>query len=517
MTKIRLFHKEHPLLFCFIICFIIGLTAHAFAYTTLFPTHDALYNQYFDTLEYLHQTSLGRFLLPVYIELTGSVATLPFSVGIVSLLYLSCLSFIIADRFKLGTIASIAVSGIIVTNRTVIALTGTYMPWLGADCFAALLSGFAFYSWSKTRKMKLSSSMKHLIIAVICLVAALALYQAMISVFLVLVICQCIQDLLSGESSKTILTTSLRAACIVLVSGIVYFITFKAILFFGNIQIPNAYNSLSNLTSNSESLSSRIHSCYVQVFSLFFGSNIANIYPTIVIRTLNILATFLSIAFIFSKIIFLKLKKSSILLVIVLLLLLPLLSNICRILNSETHDLMYFGVWLLPLVPFLVRKEPEQHSLKRNIFLAISICCFVLIFANIQTANLAYQTKYSEYQATTLLMSEITSEIEKTNNYKEGETPVVFVGSIRNVIIDHPEQARLSKITGLPYEQFSTTGTMQPYLTPGSIDRYYQNILMRKTLVRPSTNLDIELAKSHSSYPGKDSIWVENDTVYVKL
>lgn len=285
----------------------------------------------------------------------------------------------------------------------------------------------------------------------------------------------------------------------------------------GNIQIPQTYNSLSNLSSNQEPLSSRIINAYIQVFSLFFGSNIASAYPVILIKVIDVIILLISLFLISERAISSKISKSSLLTIIILVVSLPFLSNTCRVLNSKTHDLMYFGVWFLVLFPVLVREKPQYHSITHYLFYTASICCLVLTTANIQTANLAYQTKCSEYNATNLLMSEITSKIEEVDNYVEGETTVVFIGSIRNTIVDHPEESRVSKITGMSSEYFATTGSDQAYLKPGSIDRYYQNVLMRKTLVRTSTDEDISLAQNHPSYPDKNSIWVENTTVYVKL
>ena len=517
MHKIDRFYKANCFLFVSIACFALGLTAHAFAFTNLFPTHDSLYNQYFDTLEYLHQISLGRFCLPVYVELTASVATLPFSVGVISLLYLSIFSCIIVKCFNLNLLAAISVCGIVVTNRTIIALTATYMPWLGADCLAVLLAGIAFSFWLKTYKSKLSNSWKHLIVSGICLFLTLSLYQAMISVFLVLIAFQCLKDLIAGKNAKTVFSRGFRAALTVLIAGFIYFCTFKAIMLIGNIQIPQTYNSLSNLSSNQEPLSSRIINTYIQVFSLFFGSNIASAYPVILIKVIDVILLLISLFLISERAISSKISKSSLLIIIILVVSLPFSSNACRVLNNETHDLMYFGIWLLALFPVLVREEPQYHSITHFLFYTASICCLVLTAANIQTANLAYQTKCSEYNATNLLMNEITSKIEEVDNYVEGETTVVFIGSIRNTIVNQPEEARVSKITGMSSEYFATTGSDQAYLKPGSIDRYYQNVLMRKPLIRASTDEDISLAQNHPSYPDKNSIWVENKTVYVKL
>ena len=52
MYKIDHFYKANCFLFISISCFALGLTAHALAFTNLFPTHDSLYNEYFDTLRF---------------------------------------------------------------------------------------------------------------------------------------------------------------------------------------------------------------------------------------------------------------------------------------------------------------------------------------------------------------------------------------------------------------------------------------------------------------------------------
>ena len=72
--------------------FAFGSLAHLFVYTNLFPTHDALYNQCFDSLEFAHQTALGRFLLPAFVVLSGSTVSLPVTAGFLSLLFLGLLS-----------------------------------------------------------------------------------------------------------------------------------------------------------------------------------------------------------------------------------------------------------------------------------------------------------------------------------------------------------------------------------------------------------------------------------------
>lgn len=74
--------RSHRIIFVLASCFAFGSLAHLFAYTNLFPTHDALYNQCFDSLEFAHQTALGRFLLPAFVVLSGSTVSLPVTAGV---------------------------------------------------------------------------------------------------------------------------------------------------------------------------------------------------------------------------------------------------------------------------------------------------------------------------------------------------------------------------------------------------------------------------------------------------
>lgn len=140
-----------------------------------------------------------------------------------------------------------------------------------------------------------------------------------------------------------------------------------------------------------------------------------------------------------------------------------------------------------------------------------------LVFSNIQTANLAYQVKKADFDATVNLMVEVTSHIDQIDGYVEGETPVVFTGSMRDQIVHSEMQERVLPITGLRAESLNVTNDVTPYLNVGNIDRFYKNILMRKTLVKATTTEEADLYDARPSFPDKDSIWFEGGTVFVKL
>lgn len=509
--------RSHRVIFVLASCFAFGALAHLFAYTNLFPTHDALYNQCFDSLEFAHQTALGRFLLPAFVALSGSTVSLPVTAGFLSLLFLGLLSLIVIDTFRLDAVTSIAVSGIIVTNRTIVALTATYLPWLSADCFAALLAGFAFYLWSKQTEKSAEVRVCWIAGSIACLFAALALYQAMISVFLVLVAAKSVVDLAQGGEVRSAMKWGCLAIAIILLAGIFYFGAFKAIKAFLGLQVIDTYNSIDSLGKSGEGMITRLSACYGQVFDLFFGVKLVNVFPRALIRVvyacLFIAGVLVAIGLCLKN----ARTAGSVIVVVALLALMPFLANVCRVLNADTHDLMYLGVWFLAVVPVLILSGGGAAPSKALPKVFVVLCLMFLAFSNIQTANLAYQVKKADFDATVNLMVEVTSRIDQIDGYVEGETPVVFAGSMRDQIVHSEMQERVLPITGLRAEALNVTNDVTPYLNVGNIDRFYKNILMRKTLVKATTTEEAALYDARPSFPDKGSIWCEDGTVFVKL
>lgn len=127
--------------------FFIGMIAHGYAFLNFFPSHDYLYEI---TMNGRWQIELGRFLVPVYKAVFGTFSMLPWTSGLVSLIWLGLSVFLLADIFQLNNKWQIVMlSGVVVTNITMTALAATFIPWIGQDTLALLMAVSACWCWQR--------------------------------------------------------------------------------------------------------------------------------------------------------------------------------------------------------------------------------------------------------------------------------------------------------------------------------------------------------------------------------
>lgn len=488
----------------------IGLACHLFGFASLSPSHDYLFNLFYTHEEYIHQISLGRTFVPALIEATGSVASMPLANGLLGLLFLSSASALISHAFRLNATRSVALGIVLATNRTVTALTATYVPWLPAQCLASLLAVCAFWFWGESARGSLSRGgvCARLAAGAACLLIALGLYQASVSVTLVLISIRAIVWLLLGDrDSAGVLRDGLRGAAMVVAAGAAYYIAMRGVLAISGIGIADAYNSLANVWTNTEGAVSRLLNTYLQVWDLLFGRTVASAYPLVVARGYDVLVALGSALVIILAVRRSRPSWSGALIALALLVTLPMFANISRMLNSETHDLMYYAVWLLVLLPIvLIGKTPCREGLSNS---AVLLLGAMLLLMNAQTANLCYQVKRLEYDATQSLMTEVFTRIDGISGYREGETPVIFLGDVRESLVALPESEKVRRITGME----------QPVISAGyTAHSYVRYVLGRKANVQPADGDDVNALRSgRGAFPAGDAVWMQDGVVYALL
>ena len=114
------------------------------------------------------------------------------------------------------------IGALFVTNVSYSALAATYIYDLDGDMLAMLLAVCAAY-------LLLRGAGRRRALAVIPIVGSLALYQAMISVTVALVMIACSLRLLESESAKTVFFDGLKAVGILLAGGAVYGFLVRAV------------------------------------------------------------------------------------------------------------------------------------------------------------------------------------------------------------------------------------------------------------------------------------------------
>lgn len=536
MPCMKSFDKKR-LFQCLLFTFVIGLITHGYAFLNFQPSHDSLSEVVSDASYHQWKIQLGRYLKPVYDTVLGSFTSLPWTNGLLSLLWISLAAFLIVNALKINHAWIIAIfCGILTANITVTSLTATYAPDLGSDMLALLwaVSGWWLFCRFFNRSPLIcpprtgcpalgihNTRVKLLLFfAAIsaCLAASLALYQSYICVFITLVIIFSILQLLTASQSvwRNVFYADLFAAAATAAGGLLYFAGLWFVCHITGVSLNTSnYNSLSNAWTNSESFDIRLISCFCQFRDTFFKTP-GYVFPSRFPQTVNILLLLLGIICLLG--IGYRLLKQhdcagNIVYAVLLLPALPFSMNAMRLFNAVVHDLMIYAFWLIYLFIFLLAfcfSKILKNTLPQKIAALLLSC--ILLF-QIQTANAAYVKKATEQQATLSVMTRIVDRIEGLDDYEPGVTPVAFIGTPCSYSKEFPEFYELSSITGLR--------DTSPITYQEAFSRYISMILhIDMNLADETVWLDrvgVDAIRAMPVFPHSGSIQEINGIVIVKF
>lgn len=440
----------------FLFTFIFGFIAHGFQFLNFNASHDWAIEIYSDSGLYLYQIALGRLFEPLFrIFLSADVST-PWLTGLLALGLISLAVYFVSRLFDLDkTYEVLLVSGILVTNQTVTSLSSTYITWFGADMLAMLLAVVTAYLWNKGVAEKRYALLPA---AALVLAFSLGFYQSFLSVCIVLIMFKCILMFLEDRKFSDVLRDGLLGIAVLAVGSILYFIFMQIICHIADVPIiEDTYNTVSNLWKNTEPLQTRLLGTYGGLIKRLVGSRLISAYPAAWLRAVNLTVFVLC----FGLLIYVFVKKRPKLMNIVgallLVVLIPFAANLVRFLNTTVHDLMIYAYWLLFLIPLLLLHHLFENADSLHVpkcvrsvsQIVICILLGIVIYDNIQTANVAYLAKQSEYDATLSCMTSVMYDVEHMPGYVEGETPIYIIGSPTSAFEDLPYRKHLSSLTGL--------------------------------------------------------------------
>lgn len=194
---------------------IVGLLTHLFVMTNALPNHDGINNSYDPQMK----LASGRFFLSLFAGIS-SYFDLPLINGLLGILYLSLMSVILIEIFKLRkTISVVLMSGLTVTFPT-IASTFSYM-------FTA--DGYMLSFMTTALAVLLTMRYKYgFIPGAILFYLSVGVYQANLPLAGSIVMLWFIKELLfSNENIKSQLISLSRQVIMILLGMIAYVITFK--------------------------------------------------------------------------------------------------------------------------------------------------------------------------------------------------------------------------------------------------------------------------------------------------
>ena len=517
-------------LICLIATFIWGLIAHAYGYFSGAFSHDSLNEFNAAVFGNDWKIQLGRVLVPLFRTIFSGVLTMPWLIGLLSLLFIGLSVFLTTKIFKVQSkIVIIVIAGVFTANNTVTSTTATYINDLDSNMMALLLSVLAVWLWLKLKW--------GFLIGIIPVAFSMGLYQGYVSMTITLVMIYLILELLNSEDFKTVLIKGLKAIVMIIGGGVLYIILIKVVTSVTGVALLSGnYNSVDIFTTYS--LSDYIYNAYSTWISSIYDLLVpTSFYPKNLIIIINIFIILIGAYFAVRKWVHIKWKEK--ILTAILIFLLPIGMNIAAVLSGISDEvIMQYAIWMtylfviLLVVPSLKetgrslifkKKDEDQQSVSkerakiniRSGLSVISVCLIcVILYSNVQVANAAYLKKDMEATATLSLFTRIVYEMEEVDGYVCGETPVVFAGDASAQIDETEEFESISVMTGM--ERKSSASPESSYY-----QAYFDYVLMDSAVMADEDTWDEIIASDFVAdmpcYPETGSIQLVDGVLVVKL
>lgn len=502
------------LCFALLSVFLWGLAAHGYGFFHNSFSHDSLTE--FDGLDGSNDVKirLGRIVVPLYRAVFRTSLTLPWLIGLLSLLWIGLAVFIVIRLFRIENRGMIFVTaGIFTVNMAVSALGSTYMHDLDSNMFAMLCAVAAVACWRQ-------NTWKSLLLGAVPVAVSMGIYQSFVSVTIVLVMFVCILDLLNEEAFRNVLLRGLKAIGMILVGGILYYIVLQLVLRATGMKLASGGgNSLDVMLQLTPAgiLRSTVYGyfdCFKRLWKAFSP------YPAVLVRAITaglilIVAAAAAVG-LWNK----KVRWLEKLLCLVLFGLLPLGMNLMYVLTSgNVHGLMMYALWLFYLLALLLAdwlgKRLKTDKAASRLRLTALALVAVLMYGNVQTANALYLKKNMEQDAFLSMMTRIVYRMEDYDDYEAGVNPVVFVGRPQQLLEEMPG---FEDYTGIIGQHMLEAADTEVYYR---IQRYFRYVLATRDI--PADEKTWSAVQSDPRvrempcYPADGCIALLDDVLVVKL
>lgn len=437
----------------FVYTALFSLLAHGYRYLSLSFSGDSMLLSQIG--EEAYQTSLGRFLQPVYWQIRGYI-TAPLTIGLFATVFLALSALIIVHLMRIRRPLHIAlVCGVLTANETMALSNATYLPWTDVYALALLLSLMGVYAFFEVRRGWLIAP------GLYCL--SLGLYQSYLPTASTTIILLLMLHLLGGERVGIIWKRGVGAVAALLAGLLLYAAVLKVILLFTGGDASGDYNGVGRLSLFSVgALRWLLPATYFTPIRLLFSLSetpVMSWHISTVPSLLNV------VLFGFTAVMLLaRSRKLSVLgwfTLAFLLAVLPFGMNFVQFISHGiASGLTIYSYNLLYLLPVALLAGAQSSSASRAVRAAVRVCgagalaCLCLFLAlNIRTANEAALKRDLEFSATTAAMSRLLDQAERTQGYVPGQTPVALIGMLPSsaISMERPGFESLSQAQGMRY------------------------------------------------------------------
>ena len=489
---------------CFIFALVAGLVAHVYKLTNWLPNWDSLVFRY----DPQNMVAMGRWFLPVVCT-PSSFYDLPWLTGLLSLVLHGLGAVCICKAFKVqkNTTAALIGAAVITFPTVTSVLTYNYVADGYALAFFLSCLAAAFLVAEKPRY----------IASVACIALSAGIYQAYITVTVMLLLCYLITEALREESdAKKLIVKALKFLGAGAAGMALYYLIMTVILKLTNTELID-YQGMSDALSLSgfnvlEILYVIKHSFTDYFFDFSEGLNLFGVLNCVIFAVTAVLYLIDAV----------KQRKKPLKLLVVALcgILLPIGASVLAIINSNVdyHNLMKMGFFVFYLFLILHYEKSDFTLPKLNAMKAWAIVgiCFVLIFNNILIANISYHKLNMAYEKSYGVLVRIADRIEQTEGADKCDS-ILVLGALDG------SQAYSAK---LPPDM---TGTTDGYILRADDEIVGQSVLCSALNDYCGKNyrflygtekaalLDKIDEEAVGIWPAKDAVFVMDGVIVIKL
>ena len=235
--------NRNGMFLCVIATFAWGLVTHAYIFLHSSFSHDSLNEFNAAVFGNAWRIQLGRIFVPAYRLLVREAITLPWLIGVLSLLYISAAVFLTVKLFGIRPrLLTALIAGVYTANITVTATAATYIHDLDCNMLALALAVLAVYLWKRFHK--------GFLYGILPLCVSMGLYQSYLSVAITLVILYLVLQLLDGHPFAEVFGKGLKSLGMIVGAGVLYYLAIQLVCrITGLLLVSGPYNSMDSILS----------------------------------------------------------------------------------------------------------------------------------------------------------------------------------------------------------------------------------------------------------------------------
>ena len=404
---------------CFFAAILVGLFTHFYKIANWLPNWDSLVFRYDEQ----NMAAMGRWFLPVVCSFS-SFYDLPFLNGIIAIIFHALGAICICKMLNVKSKITAALIGSVVVSYPTVTSFMMYNYVTDGYAIAFFLSTLAAVYMTKDKPK--------LIISAILIALSTGIYQAYITVTIMLVLLHLVDELIFQNISVVVV---LKKTAYMLLTGlcgvIIYTVIFKSVLGIFSIELLDYQGANQAATLSNINIFASLYVIKETFRKCFFDfSNGINLYVV-----LNGLLLFFTFAYYLKTILINKIyKKPATLFVVIILGIMSVLgAGAIAFVNPSVdyHNLMLMGYSVFYLFFIIIyergtEKNEKHTAIKKWILLLTS----ALMIANqVVIANVSYHKAQMAYEKSYGVLIRIADRIEQTEG-TDASDKILVIGAL---------------------------------------------------------------------------------------